>query len=144
MEAVTGLLSYDFAPETTERLKPRLDDQSISVSLAAADYLVRTGEGAATIAAFTRGLESDILWARIRAGAYLSYRNREELRPLAPLLPALRAGGGAQGEARADQRELGAGDDLREVHGKPAARAALPSAWCRGLLAMPWAGGTAR
>ena len=89
--AVTGLSSYDSTPATIERLKPFLDDESISVSLAAAAYLVRTGSGSVTIAAFARGLESDILWARIRAGAYLSYCSREELQPMAPLIPALRA-----------------------------------------------------
>ncbi|MCY4352208.1 MAG: hypothetical protein OXC45_03765, partial [Gemmatimonadetes bacterium] len=36
-----------------------------------------------------RALASDILWARLRAGAYLSYRSREELQPMAPLIPAL-------------------------------------------------------
>ncbi len=88
--AVTGLSSYDSDLETIEHLKPLLDDESISVSLAAAEYLVRAGAGSVTIAAFARGLESDILWARIRAGAYLSYCNREQLRPMAPLIPALR------------------------------------------------------
>ena len=89
--AVTGLSSYDFDAATIERLKPLLDDKSISVGLAAADHLVRAGEGSATIAAFTRGLESDILWTRIRAGAYLSYCSREELRPMASLIPVLKA-----------------------------------------------------
>jgi hypothetical protein len=72
-------------------VKPLLDDPSISVALAAGDYLVRAGEGAAAIPAFVRGLESEILWARIRAGAYLSYRSPEELAPMKPLLPALQA-----------------------------------------------------
>ena len=66
-----------------------LDDPSISISLAAGDYLVRAGEGALALPAFARALASDILWARIRAGAYLSYRNRQELQPMKPLIPAL-------------------------------------------------------
>ena len=70
-------------------LSALLDDPSISVSLAAGDYLVRAGEGALALPAFARALASDILWARIRAGAYLSYRSREELQPMKPLIPAL-------------------------------------------------------
>ena len=89
--AVTGLNSYDCDAATVERLKPLLGDGSTSVSLAAADYLVRAGHGAHTVPAFTRALESDILWARIRAGAYLSYRSRAQLRPMQALLPALQA-----------------------------------------------------
>jgi hypothetical protein len=72
-----------------ERLSALLDDPSISVSLAAGDYLVGAGEGALALPAFARALASDILWARIRAGAYLSYRSREELQPMKPLIPAL-------------------------------------------------------
>ena len=52
---------------------------------------MRLGEGALTLKAFTRALESDILWARIRAGAYLSYCGREELRPMQPLIPILQS-----------------------------------------------------
>ena len=89
--AVVGLSSFDFDSELVQVLEPRLDDTSISVSLAAADYLVRLGEGALTLKAFTRALESDILWARIRAGAYLSYCGREELRPMQPLIPILQS-----------------------------------------------------
>ena len=83
--------SFDFDSELVQVLEPRLDDTSISVSLAAADYLVRLGEGALTLKAFTRALESNILWARIRAGAYLSYCGREELRPMQPLIPILQS-----------------------------------------------------
>jgi uncharacterized sulfatase len=89
--AVTGLCSLGVDADLVERMKPLLEDESMSVGLAAADYLVRLGEGAVTIAAFTRALGSDILWARLRAGAYLSYRGREELRPMKPLIPHLRA-----------------------------------------------------
>ncbi len=52
---------------------------------------MRSGEGAVTLTAFARALESDILWARIRAGAYLSYCSRQQLRPMKPLVPALHA-----------------------------------------------------
>jgi N-sulfoglucosamine sulfohydrolase len=89
--AVTGLSSFDLDAEVIESLKPRLDDESISVSLAAADYLVRAGEGALTLPALTRALASDILWARMRAGAYLSYCGRQQLLPMKPLVPALQA-----------------------------------------------------
>ena len=89
--AVTGLCSLGVESAMIERLAPLLDDPSISVSLAAGDYLVRAGEGALALPAFARALESDILWARIRAGAYLSYCSREELRPMTPLITALQA-----------------------------------------------------
>ncbi len=87
--AVTGLCSLGVERAMTERLSPLLDDPSISVSLAAGDYLVRAGEGALALPAFERALASDILWARLRAGAYLSYRSREELQPMASLISAL-------------------------------------------------------
>jgi len=87
--AVTGLCSLGVERTMIERLSALLDDPSISVSLAAGDYLVRAGEGALALPAFARALASDILWARIRAGAYLSYRSREELQPMKPLIPAL-------------------------------------------------------
>ena len=87
--AVTGLCSLGVEHTMIERLSPLLDDPSISVSLAAGDYLMRAGEGALALPAFERALASDILWARLRAGAYLSYRSREELQPMVPLIPAL-------------------------------------------------------
>ena len=87
--AVTGLCSLGVEREMVEQLSPLLDDPSISASLAAGDYLVRAGEGALALPAFERALASDILWARLRAGAYLSYRSREELQPMKPLIPAL-------------------------------------------------------
>ena len=79
--AVTGLCSLGVKRTMIVRLSPLLDDPSISVSLAAGDYLVRAGEGALALPAFERALASDILWTRLRAGAYLSYRSREELQP---------------------------------------------------------------
>ena len=44
--AINSFSSFDFAAEIGDRLKPLLaDDESISVSLAASDYLVHSGEG---------------------------------------------------------------------------------------------------
>ena len=87
--AATGLLSFDLSTETARRLEPLLEDTSISVSLATADYLVRLGEGATATPAFSRALNSDILWSRLRAGAYLTHRTRDQLRPMKPLIPNL-------------------------------------------------------
>ena len=87
--AVTGLCSLGVERAMIERLSPLLNDLSISVSLATGDYLVRAGEGALALPAFARALASDILWARLRAGAYLSYRNRQELQAMKPLIPVL-------------------------------------------------------
>ena len=89
--AVAGLCSLGVESTMVGRLSPLVDDPSISVSLAAGDYLVRAGEGGIALPAFARALASDILWARLRAGAYLSYRSREQLRPMKPLTPALQA-----------------------------------------------------
>ena len=89
--AVTGLCALGVDSALVDRLNLLVDDPSISVSLAVGDYLVRVGEGALALPAFARALESDILWTRIRAGAYLSYRNREELQPMKPLLSVLQA-----------------------------------------------------
>ena len=88
--AVTGLCSLGVGHTMVEQLSPLLDDPSISVSLAAGDYLVRAGKGALTLPAFERALASDILWARLRAGAYLAYRSREELQPMKSLIPVLK------------------------------------------------------
>ena len=89
--AATGLRSYDTDTQTVEGLLPLLDDASISVSLAAAECLVSAGEGSAALAALTRCLEHEILWARLRAGAYLSYCTRDQLRPLKSLIEVLRS-----------------------------------------------------
>lgn len=88
--AVTGLCSLGTDKQLVPTLKPLLADESISVSLAAGDYLARAGEGASAIPAFARALASGILWTRLRAGAYLSYRSREELQSMKPLIPALK------------------------------------------------------
>ncbi|MEM7127509.1 MAG: sulfatase-like hydrolase/transferase [Chloroflexota bacterium] len=89
--ATTGLLSFELDADTTQRLTILLDDESISVSLAAANVLGRAGQGAMTMQALTSALESDLVWARLRAAANLSYYTKEQLRSMKPLLPALRA-----------------------------------------------------
>jgi N-sulfoglucosamine sulfohydrolase len=89
--AVIGLFSFEFDPALKPLLGPLLDDASTSVSLAAATYFVRMDEGAQAIEAFARALRSDILWTRLRAGAYLSYCNKEQLRPMKPLISVLKS-----------------------------------------------------
>ena len=87
--AATGLLSFELDEGILQRVIVLLDDDAISVSLTAADILGRAGLGAITIPALTRALESDLLWARLRAAANLSYYTKEQLRPMKPLIPAL-------------------------------------------------------
>jgi len=91
--AVTGLFSFEFDPAIQPLMRPLLDDPSLSVSLAAATYLVRMGEGAQAVEAFARALRSNILWTRLRAGAYLSYCTKEQLRSMKPLIPVLKSAG---------------------------------------------------
>ena len=89
--AATGLTCFDLSEGIVQKLKNLLQDGSISVSLAAADALGRTGHMETTIPALRRALKSDLLWARLRAAANLSYYSREQLRPMKPLIPDLRA-----------------------------------------------------
>ncbi|MBT3275095.1 MAG: hypothetical protein HN368_18215 [Spirochaetales bacterium] len=91
--AVTGLFSFEFDSALKPLLEPLLDDPSISVSLAAAAYFVRMEEGARAIEAFTRALRNDILWTRLRAAAYLSYCNKDQLKPMKPLILVLKSAG---------------------------------------------------
>ena len=91
--AVTGLFSFESNPDLKPLLAERLDDASISVGLAAATHFVRMGEGERASEVFARALRSDILWTRLRAGAYLSYCSKEQLRPMKPLIPVLQAAG---------------------------------------------------
>ncbi|HAA76239.1 TPA: hypothetical protein DCE37_14080 [Candidatus Latescibacteria bacterium] len=56
-----------------------------------ASVFKRTGQGDRAISAFTRALESEILWARLRAGAYLTYCSADQLHPMKALIPALQA-----------------------------------------------------
>jgi hypothetical protein len=51
------------------------------------------GEGEQAIEVFARALRSDILWTRLRAGAYLSYCSKEQLSPMKPLIPVLKSAG---------------------------------------------------
>ena len=87
--AVTGLSTLKSDKCLTKTLKPALDDESSCVRLAAANQLVGLGRGLMTIPAFSRELKSDILWNRLRAGAYLSYHSKENLKHMKPLLPIL-------------------------------------------------------
>ncbi|MFP6723880.1 MAG: hypothetical protein VCF25_26975, partial [Candidatus Poribacteria bacterium] len=68
-----------------------LQDESISVSLAAADALGRIGQADKTISALRNALQSDLLWARFRAAANLSYYDREQLSKMKSLIPDLQA-----------------------------------------------------
>ena len=56
--AVTGLCSLGTDKQLVPTLKRLLADESISVSLAAGDYLARAGEGTSAIPAFARALAS--------------------------------------------------------------------------------------
>ena len=89
--AVTGLMAYQVSDDATiGKLVRRVGDESISVSLAAGDALCRMGLVEEAIPAFERGLANNLLWARLRAGANLSYYNRGILAQMESLLTALR------------------------------------------------------
>jgi arylsulfatase A-like enzyme len=87
--AVTGLMSYDMDNNITRKLKHLLRDESLSVSLAASDSLCQTGWVDITIPALRNALQSDLLWARFRAAANLSYYGREQLSQMKSLIPDL-------------------------------------------------------
>ena len=87
--AITGLMSCEPTDDIVEKVEDHLDDESISVSLASADLLCRLGRVETTIPALERALRSDILWARCRAGANLSYLRPEILATMTSLVPAL-------------------------------------------------------
>ena len=87
--AVTGLMSYDMDNNITRKLKHLLQDESLSVSLAASDSLCQTGWVDITIPALRNALQSDLLWARFRAAANLSYYGREQLSQMKSLIPDL-------------------------------------------------------
>ncbi len=89
--AVTGLMSFDVDDETIKKLAHLVQDDSFSVSLAAGDALCRIDQPEKSIAAFSRALDSDLLWARGRAGANLSYYNRKTLSKMKILIPALQS-----------------------------------------------------
>jgi uncharacterized sulfatase len=87
--AVTGLISFDGDDAIMQKLTQLVNDESLSVGLAAGDALCRFEQPEKATAAFTRALESDILWARCRAGANLSYYGRQTLAKMKMLIPAL-------------------------------------------------------
>ena len=89
--AVTGLMSFEEDDDTIQKLTQLVNDNSLSVSLAAGDALCRFEQPEKAIATFTRALGSDLLWARCRAGANLSYYGRETLAKMKVLIPALEA-----------------------------------------------------
>lgn len=89
--AVTGLMSFDIDNDTINKLSYLVNDESLSVSLAAGDALCRSSRPENSTVAFIRALESDILWARCRAGANLSYYDRETLSKMKMLIPYLKA-----------------------------------------------------
>ncbi len=88
--AITGLMSYEAEDTVLQKIGSLVQDESISVSLAAADLLCQNNrtEG---MPALERALQSDLLWARFRAGANLSFYRREILAQLKALIPALQA-----------------------------------------------------
>jgi len=89
--AVTGLMSYELDNDVTSAVEHLVNDESISVALAAADLLCRADCVVEALRGFERGLQSDVLWSRCRAGANLSYYGAEVLRQMTSLLPALRS-----------------------------------------------------
>ena len=89
--AITGLMSYEVEDTVLQKIGPLVQDESISVSLAAADLLCQNDHTEGAMPALERALQSDLLWARFRAGANLSFYNRELLAQMKALIPALQA-----------------------------------------------------
>ncbi|MDE2735685.1 MAG: HEAT repeat domain-containing protein [Gemmatimonadota bacterium] len=89
--AITGLMSYEMEDTVLQRIGPLVQDESISVSLAAADLLCQNNRTEGAMPALERALHSDLLWARFRAGANLSFYSREILAQMKALIPALQA-----------------------------------------------------
>ena len=89
--AITGLMSYEVEDTVLQKIGPLVQDESISVSLAAADLLCQNDHTEGVMPALERALQSDLLWARFRAGANLSFYNREILAQMKALIPALQA-----------------------------------------------------
>ena len=86
---VVDLSSNVFSNNITRKLKHLLQDESLSVSLAASDSLCQAGWVDITIPALRNALQSDLLWARFRAAANLSYYGREQLSQMKSLIPDL-------------------------------------------------------
>ncbi len=89
--AITGLMSYEVEDTVLQRIGPLVRDESLSVSLAAADLLCQNNRPAGAMPALERALQSDLLWARFRAGANLSFYSREILAQMKALIPGLQA-----------------------------------------------------
>ncbi|MYK42368.1 MAG: sulfatase-like hydrolase/transferase [Gemmatimonadetes bacterium] len=89
--AITGLMSYEVGDTVLQRIGPLVRDESLSVSLAAADLLCQNNRTEGAIPALERALQSDLLWARFRASANLSFYNRVILAQMKALIPALQA-----------------------------------------------------
>ena len=89
--AITGLMSYELEDTVLQKIGPLVRDESLSVSLAAADLLCQNNRPAGAMPALERALQSDLLWARFRAGANLSFYCREILAQMKALIPALQA-----------------------------------------------------
>ena len=89
--AITGLMSYELEDTVLQKIGPLVQDESLSVSLAAADLLCQNNHTAGAMPALERALQSDLLWARFRAGANLSFYRREVLAQMKALIPALQA-----------------------------------------------------
>lgn len=89
--AITGLMSYEVEDTVLQKIAPLVQDESISVSLAAADLLCQNNRTEGAMPALERALQSDMLWARFRAGANLSFYSREILAQMKALIPALQA-----------------------------------------------------
>lgn len=89
--AITGLMSYELEDTVLQKIGPFVRDESISVSLAAADLLCQNNRPAGAMPALERALQSDLLWVRFRAGANLSFYRREILAQMKALIPALQA-----------------------------------------------------
>ena len=89
--AITGLMSYELEDTVLQRIGLLVRDESLSVSLAAADLLCQNNRPAGAMPALERALQSDLLWARFRAGANLSFYRQEVLAQMKALIPALQA-----------------------------------------------------
>ena len=89
--AITGLMSYEVEDTVLQKIGPLVQDESLSVSLAAADLLCQNNHTAGAMPALERALQSDLLWTRFRAGANLSFYRRDILAQMKALIPALQA-----------------------------------------------------
>ena len=89
--AITGLMSYELEDTVLQRIGPLVRDESLSVSLAAADLLCQNNRIEGAMPALERALQSDLLWARFRAGANLSFYRQGTLAQMKALIPALQA-----------------------------------------------------